>query len=86
MSTSPRISTPRVIYEATRLRFKASVIEPLLPDDAFRIITPLWDFQMTKRDFYLDFDNVVASASYRDKGDYNYKTLPSRVLKYLIAG
>jgi len=78
--------SPQVTYTSSRLRFKASVIEPLRPSNSFRVVTPAGTFQMTKADFHRDFDNVTASSSYRDKGDYNYKDIPAKALKYLVSG
>ena len=85
-STDPTdgASPSPVVYNATRLLFRAAVIEPLLPNEAFRVITPDGAFQMTKSEFYRDFANVVASASYREKGIYHYPTLPRRALPYRL--
>lgn len=79
------IMLPTIVYEAKRLTFKAAEIEPLLRDESFRIVTPLGIFQMTKEEFYRDFDNVAKSASYRDRGSYNYSALSAKALWYRIA-
>ena len=63
-------------YRASRLTFKRDVIEPLEPDDAFRVVTPLGTFEMTKADFYRVFPNVRKTRSYRETGTYNYASLP----------
>lgn len=73
-----------VTYKATRLLFRASVIEPLLPDEAFRIVTPDGTFQMTKAEFYRDFANVVASASYRENGIYHSASVPKKAFQYRV--
>ena len=73
-----------ITYKATRLLFRASVIEPLLSDEAFRIVTPDGTFQMTKAEFYRDFANVVASASYRENGIYHSKTVPKKAFPYRV--
>ncbi len=77
-------SQPIPTYEFSRLGFKADVIEPLRPDERFRIVTPEGTFEMTKAEFYRDFDNVVRSMSYRDRGLYHYPTTPEKALKYLV--
>lgn len=77
-------TSPQLTYASSRLRSKAWAIEALDPSDSFRVITPIGIFQMTKADFYRDFSNVIASSSYRDKGDYNYKDTPAKALKYLV--
>ena len=57
----------------------------LIPtDERFRIVTPEGTFEMTKAEFYRDFDNVVRSMSYRDRGLYHYPTTPEKALKYLV--
>jgi len=73
-----------VSYEYYRLGFKADVIEPLRDKDSFRVVTPDGTFQMTKREFYRDFANVVRTMSYRDRGLYHYSRVPQKALKYLV--
>ena len=70
-------------YEFSRLGFKADVIEPLAPNDRFRIITPEGTFEMTKAEFYRDFANGAATMSYRERGLYHYPRTPEKALKYL---
>jgi hypothetical protein len=65
-------------YEATRLLFKASVIEPLNDSDVFMVKTPEGTFRMTRADFYQVFDNVVNSRSYKEKGLYHYPKTPEK--------
>ena len=78
------IFTKKVVsYEFSRLGFKADVIEPLAPNDRFRIITPQGTFEMTKAEFYRDFANVVVTMSYRTRGLYHYPRTPEKALKYL---
>ena len=74
-----------VSYDFSRLCFKADVIEPLRDKDSFRVVTPVGTFQMTKREFYQDFANVVRSRSYQEGGIYHYPTVPQKALKYLVA-
>lgn len=39
---------------------------------------------MSNADFYRVFDNVVQSASYRDKGIYHYPTTPAKAWPFVI--
>jgi hypothetical protein len=71
-----------VTYEATRLLFKADVIEPLASKDRFRVVTPAGTFEMTKADFYEVFENVVRSSSYRDRGIYHYPVAPRKAEQF----
>lgn len=71
-------------YQATRLLFKRSVIEPLNDDDVFQVVTPNGTFEMSKAEFVGEFSNVCASASYRDHGVYHYSTLPKKALRFLV--
>ncbi len=85
---------PKVIYERSRLTFLPEKIEPLNPDDAFRVVTPNSVFQMTKKEFHRDFANVVRSASYAgrskdgklERGTYHYHDVPMKAYKYMIDG
>lgn len=73
-----------VTYNATRLLFRSSLIEPLSPSQVFRIVTPLGVFEMSKSDFYEAFPNVIASASYKENGIYHYAHLPKKALVYRV--
>ena len=70
-------------YKATRLLFRAEVIEPLEDSDVFRVHTPEGTFSMTKADFYRVFSNVVKTKSYRDRGIYHYPITPAKALQFL---
>lgn len=74
---------PSVTYDSSRFCFKRDRIDPLDPAEQFRMITPVGVFQMTKADFYREFPNVVASASYKS-GVYNYPKLPSKAEQFRI--
>ncbi len=63
-------------YSATRLTFKASVIEALSEEQVFEVATPVGTFRLSKREFYDAFPNVVRSNSYRTAGLYHYPTVP----------
>lgn len=81
---SPASDGSDVSYSASRLTFKAKVIEPLAEDDAFRVVTPSGTFQFTKAGFYRAFPGVVSSASYREKGLYNFPSVPRAALPFLV--
>jgi hypothetical protein len=74
-----------VAYTASRLSFKADLIEPLAPHGRFRIVTPSGTFEMSKAEFYSAFPNVVKSRSYKEGRLYHYPTLPSAVLRFRVA-
>lgn len=71
-------------YRATRLLFKASIIEPLSDNDLFAIHTPEGVFQMTKADFYRVFNNVVTTMSYKERGIYHYWKTPQKAMQFLV--
>lgn len=72
-------------YPFTRLCFKADFIEPLAPEQEFRVDTPEGSFQMSKADFYQVFANVVASRSYREGGIYHYSRTPRKAMQFLLS-
>ncbi len=83
---TPGIAAPQTIYEFSRFCFKADVIEPLAMHDSFRMVTKRHGtFQMTKRDFYRDFANVVSTDSYQRARLYHSPTVPKKALPYRIA-
>ncbi len=71
-------------YRFTRLCFKADVIEPLQPNEVFQVDTPEGSFRMTKQEFYLVFDNVVASRSYQEQRIYHYSKTPDKARPFLM--
>lgn len=73
-------------YEATRLAFKADLIEPLPSSGRFRIVTPVGTFEMSKAEFYSAFPNVVKSKSYKEGRLYHYPTVPKAALRFRIDG
>lgn len=66
------------VYEASRLTFKKSAIEPLKRDESFKCIFPGGTFEATKGEFYKAFPKVVASKSYTEIGQYSYKQPPKQ--------
>lgn len=85
-SESPGGAPCAVTYRATRLLFRRDVIEPLADDDRFRVETPDGAFEFTKADFRRVFANVVASASYRERGVYHYATTPAKAGPFKTQG
>jgi len=73
-----------VSYSASRLLFKANIIDPLRANDRFRIITPAGTFEMSKADFLRVFHRVTLSATYREKRIYHYPSLPRAASQFLI--
>jgi hypothetical protein len=78
-------SAPVASYQFSRLCFKRDLIEPLAPNDEFRVETPIGTFQMTKADFRRVFPNVIQSRSYSEAGLYHYRTLPSQAEQFRVA-
>ena len=77
-------SQPKVTYRDHRLCFKKEYIEPLKPEDSFRIICGNGIFQMKKNEFYEVFDNIVETSSYQDRGQYHSKNPPRKALQFKI--
>jgi hypothetical protein len=71
-------------YRAKRLLFKASVIERLLDDQAFRIETPEGTYEMTKAQFRSTFANVLDSQTYKRTGVLSYNRTPEKARQYLL--
>ena len=74
-----------VFYRASRLEFRRDVLEPLQPQDRFRVETPAGVFEFSKADFQSVFANVAATASYRQLGRYHYSTLPAKALPFRLS-
>lgn len=77
-------STTVAQYRATRLTFRREVIEPLAPDERFRVITPSGTYEMTKAEFYRAFSNVPRTRSYREAGIYHYPRLPGAAAQFRV--
>lgn len=71
-------------YTATRLTFRAAIIEPLAAHERFRVVTRDGTFEMTKAQFHRVFSNVVRSVSYRERGVYHYPNIPKAAAPFLI--
>lgn len=76
---------PSSTYQATRLLFKASVIEGLTDDQLFRIETPEGTYEMTKTQFRTTFSNVAESDTYRRTGVYSYNRTPEKARRHMIS-
>lgn len=74
-----------VSYTATRLAFKADLIEPLALSARFRVVTAVGTFEMSKAEFYSTFPNVVKSKSYREHRLYHYPSLPTAAEKFRVS-
>ena len=77
-------NSPMTTYRFSRLCFRRDAIEPLGPDDRFRVETPLGVFDFSKSEFYRAFPNVVKSASYQRGGIYHYRVLPRHAEPFRI--
>lgn len=75
----------KVEYHHHRLCFKADLIEPLAMDDYFCIVTDEGAFEMSKKDFYNIFANVVASQSYQVQRQYHYPTIPQKAASFKVS-
>lgn len=73
-----------VSYTKTRLHFDANLIESLDWHDKFRIVTPHGTFELSKREFYETFSNVVKTSSYRRGKCYHYKKTPKKAEQFLV--
>jgi hypothetical protein len=85
LSISTNQEGPAVTYTYSRFCFKANQIEPLADSQAFRVVTPVGAFQMTKAEFYRAFPKVVVSKSYVESGIYHYPSVPKSAMPYLLA-
>ena len=77
-------SCPKVTYRDSRLCFKKEYIEPLNPEESFRIVCGNGIFQMTQNEFYKVFDNVVNTSSYQERGQYHSKKPPRKAIQFRI--
>lgn len=82
---APTTSAPAATYHFSRLCFRRDIIESLGPNESFQVVTPVGKFQMTKSDFYREFQNVVESKSYSDGGIYHYPKLPARAERFRVS-
>ena len=76
----------KTTYSSTRLLFKRDEIEKLLWDDKIRIYSSndQCTYEMTKREFYDVFSNVVKTKSYLEDGIYHYHKTPSKAFRFIV--
>ena len=77
----------KVSYSSTRLLFKRDEIEPLNWDDKIRIFASNDNstYEMTKREFYEVFSNVVITKSYKEAGIYHYVKTPAKAFQFIVS-
>ena len=79
------IKSPAESYQFSRLCFRADVIERLDDHQAFRVVTPVGTFQMTKSEFVQVFRHVISTESWRrGRRIYHYRKVPQKAEKFLI--
>ena len=77
-------TSPRVVYEHSRLCFRRDQIEELGINERFRVVSPVGTFEMTRGDFERVFANVARSRSYRVGGLYHYPVVPAKADPFRI--
>jgi hypothetical protein len=73
-----------VSYTASRLLFKADVIERLHDSERFRVVTPAGSYEMSKADFVRAFQKVRETKSYRESRIYHYQKIPTAAAEFLV--
>jgi hypothetical protein len=74
-----------VTYSASRLLFKADIIDELAGSDRFRVVTPVGSYEMSKKDFLRVFSRVVETRSYRESRVYHYPKVPAAAAQFKVA-
>jgi hypothetical protein len=64
--------------------FQRDLIEPLEPDEVFRVETPVGAFEMSKSEFHENFPGVIQSESYLVGGKYHYPVVPVKAKRFLV--
>jgi len=77
----------KISYSSTRLLFKRDEIEPLDWEDKIRIYASNdnCSYEMTKREFYEVFSNVVKTRSYLEAGIYHYVKTPAKAFQFIVS-
>lgn len=71
-------------WSSPRLTFYKHKIEPLHGKQTFRVtVEGKGDFEISKEDFLLQFNDVVMSMSYRSDGQYTYPSIPDKARRFL---
>jgi hypothetical protein len=73
-----------ISYSASRLLFKADVIERLADSERFRVVTPEGSYEMSKADFVRAFPKVRETKSYRESRIYHYPKVPAAAAEFLV--
>ena len=76
----------KATYSSTRLLFKRDEIEKLSWEDKIRIYSSndRQTYEMTKREFYDVFSNVVKTKSYKENGIYHYHKTPAKAFRFIV--
>jgi hypothetical protein len=70
-------------WTSPRLTFYKHKIEPLHAKQSFKVsVDGTGDFEMTKEEFLLQFNDAVMSPSYRSDGLYTYPQIPEKAWRY----
>ena len=70
-------------WTSPRLTFYKHKIEPLHAKQSFKVsVDGTGDFEMTKEEFLLQFNDAVMSPSYRSDGLYTYAQIPEKAWRY----
>lgn len=73
-----------VSWESSRLTFFRHKIQPLAPRQQFRIMVDgIGEFEMTKEEFSIAFNDVIMAPSYRNDGIYTYPEIPEKARRFL---
>lgn len=71
-------------WSSSRLTFYRHHIEPLGPNQSFRIeVAGFGTLQMTRHEFQTAFNDVTMSSSYRSDGIFTYDQLPEKAKRFL---
>ncbi|ALU73839.1 hypothetical protein F7642_04500 [Tenacibaculum finnmarkense genomovar ulcerans] len=75
-----------ISYSSTRLLFKRDKIEKLSLENKIRIYSSndQQTYEMTKREFYDVFSNVIKTKSYKEKGVYHYLKTPKKAFQFIV--
>jgi len=70
-------------WSSPRLTFYKHKIEPLHAKQSFKVsVEGTGDFEITKEEFLLQFNDAVMSPSYRSDGLYTYAQIPEKAWRY----
>ena len=80
-------NSTKVSYSSTRLLFRRDKIESLDWDEKFRVYASNDEcsYEMSKREFYDVFSNVVKTKSYKEAGIYHYVKTPAKAFQFIVS-